>query len=389
MASIYENAQITLAGEPSDHSQGLFHGCRDYTSLDIPGLHGDSEVPFVEMRRRLKSRLDCHLLSRGWVFQEIQLSRRYVYFAPNEIVWDCFSESWCECGGVYESSGYVKILPRIGENCDANDQLLSWSGHDGIVERFTQLDLTKPEDRLPALAGLASRYHFHNGNLTYAAGLWLEDLPSGGLFWTTRGKPAPRPKELFTPTWSWASVTTPVQFRFMSEHDQLQIKVRELNVVTVEGGNPYGRLQKAHLLVEGVLGYGWLLGYRKNAAMFSDFAGLVRANGIDEIIPFAADYDFRAKSDYQVSMPCMVYFLFGYCTDLSNRPGRKVSKPYYPGGIVLREISQEPFLFEKIGLFDAFTLASKEDDSVQFDIGESYVKLLEKTGSRVTDIMII
>jgi hypothetical protein len=45
-----------------------------------------------------------------------------------------------------------------------------------IVELYTRCDLTKPDDKLPALSSIATRYAAATG-MTYIAGLWKERLP--------------------------------------------------------------------------------------------------------------------------------------------------------------------------------------------------------------------
>ncbi|OBS20369.1 hypothetical protein FPOA_06741 [Fusarium poae] len=388
MASIYENAHITLAGEPSEDGQGLFHGCSDYTSLEIAGLHTSADAPIVEMRRLVNSRSHCSFLSRGWVFQESQLSKRFVTFAPNELVWDCFSESRCECRGVYEDRARVKFLPPLGNNYEWGDQLLPWCGKDGIVEQFTRKELTKVEDRLPALAGLASRYRYHNGNLKYVAGLWLETLGRGDIFWTAScDEPAPRPEHLFAPTWSWASIATPVQFRYATGYPELHIWLTGWEIRSVKGGNEYGRLEKAHLRVGGIGISGKLVAYNKHRTMFSNSVGFVQVDGIRETIPFAADYDLCAASKYQVSIPSEVLFLFGYYTETRFMAGSH-RFPFYPGGMVLRCIDAEEGYYEKIGIFDAYTLSSIEDRSVQAKVGVNYIRCFLKAGHRQNIIIV-
>jgi hypothetical protein len=90
------------------------------------------------------------------------------------------------------------------------DDLLGVWGR--LVQSYTTLEITEVSDRLPAIAGIAQRFAPYMGDMQYSAGLWQD--PSGilttpQLLWFTE-TPAPRPAACETPTWSWASVASPV-----------------------------------------------------------------------------------------------------------------------------------------------------------------------------------
>ena len=84
------------------------------------------------------------------------------------------------------------------------------------VIRYTKRNLTFPDDRLPAIAGLANVISLRFG-LTYNAGLWQESLPAGLLWFRvpTRGQSesAESERSLCAPSWSWASLSGAVGFR--------------------------------------------------------------------------------------------------------------------------------------------------------------------------------
>lgn len=88
-----------------------------------------------------------------------------------------------------------------------------------IVEDYSQCQLTNPNDRLPAIAGLARRFQCVNED-EFLAGLWKSKLHIGLLWRRVPSKsdtlePSPpnehRPSRR-TPSWSWISINEAVEF---------------------------------------------------------------------------------------------------------------------------------------------------------------------------------
>jgi hypothetical protein len=81
-----------------------------------------------------------------------------------------------------------------------------WRWHD-LVQRYTSLALTREEDKLVALSGVAEEYARRRleADDVYLAGIWKSDWIHG-LLWYSTDKHRKRPKEWRAPTWSWASI---------------------------------------------------------------------------------------------------------------------------------------------------------------------------------------
>lgn len=140
---------------------------------------------------------DGSIYSRGWCFQERQLSKRIIYFTETRLLWECrfsvASEGYPEMIGTEEAKAlFAPNMPsRITMECLGDPTLLPWDPRRSrpwiedwcrVVETYSGRDLTYPSDRLLALAGLAA---FFEGKLRnprdpdasfYAAGMWKEDL---------------------------------------------------------------------------------------------------------------------------------------------------------------------------------------------------------------------
>ncbi|CAO2647093.1 Nn.00g080150.m01.CDS01 [Neocucurbitaria sp. VM-36] len=123
------------------------------------------------------------------------------------------------------------------------------------VKLYNIRQLTYPSDKLPALAGIASRVHAITHD-EYLAGHWRRDLERS-LFWQVTAEfntctPA-RVKQYRAPSWSWASVDGAILFNFvdlapnMDEPASIEILGASTEVV---GGNPFGCISSARLVIK-------------------------------------------------------------------------------------------------------------------------------------------
>lgn len=114
-----------------------------------------------------------------------------------------------------------------------------------IIDDYSESQLTLQEDKLPALSGMASRFHAITKD-DYLAGHWRIDLERS-LFWEGLGPNAFRVKPYRAPTWSWASIDGKVSTDRFFEPD-FSAPVEMLDAwVQVEGENPSGRVVLATL----------------------------------------------------------------------------------------------------------------------------------------------
>jgi hypothetical protein len=166
--------------------------------------------------------------------QERLLSRRALCFTRNEVVFACRTGYECECGGVKEevTRGEREIYARETwlhpssrvttaasssnpqdkalQNKMKEDQLfLAWRS---IVSDYSGMALTVPSDRLPALSGIAARFHTaSNAKAPYIAGHWGDSSLPYSLAWKVDTS---RPQSRTGSSFSWASVNVRVQWPF-------------------------------------------------------------------------------------------------------------------------------------------------------------------------------
>jgi len=200
MAQVYSNSYITLAASrsPNPH-QGFLTPRRDRINIENVLRKGALVDCYAAMKLEHKSMDLRHPLStRGWAYQEHQLSKRVLFF-KQELSFQCLTTNTCECIPIQQKTG---ILSKITQN--------DWTTE---VDNYSQLALTYPLDRLPAFSGIAQRYS-ELGYGKYLAGLWERHLPDT-LFWQRyryRNRIAPLDSLYIAPSWSWAAHRGPIQY---------------------------------------------------------------------------------------------------------------------------------------------------------------------------------
>jgi hypothetical protein len=156
MAAVYENAYFTIAATGSDGCSDRLFKTMEPVADGSPAMQIGHSGFYVSRSWQHPWRIHSReaedwqlfpLLSRGWVYQERLLSRRFIYFTTNEVMWECRESRRCECR--FEERRFKKE-PKPG----IRD--LSWTE---AVEYYTLLSPSKSSDRLPAIAGIAKRHH--------------------------------------------------------------------------------------------------------------------------------------------------------------------------------------------------------------------------------------
>jgi hypothetical protein len=222
--------------------------------------------------------IDEALLSkRAWYVQERLLSPRQIHFTSQQLYWECRRHAACETlpGGIFPSmmaqpgiaASYqmkrfaatlaqlsVANRPRDDANnnsafsltCDESANTEIYTGWRHTVGSYSRCALTYQRDKLVAISGVAKEMS-KVVNDQYLAGMWRSQLPTL-LLWYVGEAPSTlrhqrvrkadeklwiRPRPLLAPTWSWASVQTPVAFFFPVEkkkNDFLAVDILEAHV---------------------------------------------------------------------------------------------------------------------------------------------------------------
>lgn len=183
-------------------------------------------------------------LGRAWTLQEWMLSPRVLHIHEMTL-WDCLGGYGNEIDRRF--IGHIRLDRYRYSRPLSPKSAIPWQV---IVEEFTSRAITKAEDRLPALAGLAKQYSENTG-YKYLAGLWLEELPLT-LLWSVNspaGSSYARDK-LYgdgAPSWSWASLTGPVYFHCVQRKHEVDIKVSQCGPVESQPQDPTTILSTVNL----------------------------------------------------------------------------------------------------------------------------------------------
>ncbi|KAH6703088.1 heterokaryon incompatibility protein-domain-containing protein [Leptodontidium sp. MPI-SDFR-AT-0119] len=293
MRKIYSNSYLTIAAEDCPGSIWGFWKInpKKWEQLSVRrGRNNNSMNAWVE-NDRVPTRTDYGILStRGWALQEGILPNRILHFTCFGMEWEC-----CQCSrneSEFRRAGFdmmkltfrafrviklgrdVRAAPPEGfgeldpcheeiHSTHITDWLTTYTpkavyyAWDTIIECYSGRNLTNHSDRLTAVSGLAGIVIEYLGlqSTAYLAGLWLDDLAEGLLWYVKPGYKSPqRSLSFVAPSWSWASIDGPVeyfreryQFRFEPDIQVLDAKCKRIPE------DPTGRVANGYISLEGPL----------------------------------------------------------------------------------------------------------------------------------------
>ena len=161
------------------------------------------------------------LNTRGWVFQEMVLSRRTVDLMSSGLYWECRGESRTETGLTFDpSSMSLSVSPIVPRDLPHFGGSWSWTWCKW-KESYSRRNFTFQKDRLPALAGITRHYQQVTKSVPIL-GLWKNFL-TDGLLWmrsqkAVQGEGTVDPTACFSPSqipsWTWLSCPQAILYDF-------------------------------------------------------------------------------------------------------------------------------------------------------------------------------
>lgn len=295
MASIYSKAFVTLAAtNAKDSRQGFYTTpprTRDYREITLSHTENAFSVcvrPEISTKRFCQG--DLPLLLRAWFLQERLLSSRVIHFADTFVYWECSATRECEKN--------TRVDPSFKKDCfmtqrvDQQNPFQPVPKSEGsfvlqrkwhkIIAEYSRLDLSKRQDVMPALQGVAA-YIQEERKCDYYAGLWKDNILYD-LLWRS-ASPSRRSANYYAPSWSWASHMGRVSWdeQNVSFHPEAQV----LSISTTPAGqNPLGQLVSGMLQLKGKCMSGVLMRRKtRNEVQWST------ADGKTVSGPFHEDYE--------------------------------------------------------------------------------------------------
>lgn len=278
MGDVYKGALCNIAATASADSSGGCFRKREPRLLEPCTIttgytnHSNNEYHIRE-NDYLRNILHCRqpLFHRGWVVQERVLPPRVLHFGETQVFWECRTEDACETypSGLlpttYNTSDCLKRQNWLTSTTNAhtqpgtqNFQILCedvYSFWWKIIVAYSQCNLTREEDKLVAISGLAKEvYTAFEGHNEYLAGLWRRNILYQ-LLWTcgsfsTLGV---RPEHYRAPTWSWASLDGNIH-KPTSRDPRPNLYVTLIDVqVDCSTENAFGQVKTGYIRLRGPL----------------------------------------------------------------------------------------------------------------------------------------
>lgn len=237
MNLVYKHALVNIAAEDAENSDGGLFFTRATAAvkpcrLEFEAYNGSIKQHYlVDDRDRTHSEPQLTpLRQRAWVLQELALTPRVLSFCFDQIRWECREGTATELfphlpghsqqpklGAVRPSFMSVRNFEFSPDNAaitsasmEPNDEgrldLPQWYR---LLKTYSGMALTVPDDRLPALAGIAKALEDRPSFGKYYAGMWKRSF-TAQLLWRPE-RDAIRHSHR-APSWSWASVDGVLNF---------------------------------------------------------------------------------------------------------------------------------------------------------------------------------
>ncbi len=222
MADVYAKAYVTLfADSAADDAHSFLQPRKTFPSTPIT-IKGETNTPItIRIRNAAEdgsrypkgalfeqdTQIASYLSKRAWILQEQLLSKRKLHFGKHQVYWVCRHGVIAEDGQVSAIRNVALYETYLFESTEITEPEIgiAWGK---VIERYSSLDLTFKEDKLPALSGIANVVS-KNLNSDYICGIWKRSFAIGLAWYIPIKDPndkSSRPEKYRAPSFSWACV---------------------------------------------------------------------------------------------------------------------------------------------------------------------------------------
>jgi hypothetical protein len=274
MGYIYSNSYVTIAADSGkDSGSGCFNEQSTSQELAFDSMPfelttttsgGEKSSVFLwdpsrGSRRPTPPEIDGSPLSeRGWVCQERILSARILHYTKSQLFWECRQcllaedglRPWSLWGDADTVPGLARNLYGTTADLYSRNRLLDIWYQNVVSQSYSRRKLTRPEDKLTAISGIARAFHRHFRS-KYIAGLWELDLVFA-LCWRRRG-PVIHPAIYRAPSFSWARIDATIEWPLRaSMKTAVDLSLVETKI-EYESEDAFGRVSSCSIQVKGRL----------------------------------------------------------------------------------------------------------------------------------------
>ncbi len=266
-----------------------------------------------------------------------------------EMAWECNEVCACECMG--DTQTYASE-PRWAHTKGSHARNLATAAAEGrdvhadwrsTVENYTRTLLTFDKDVFPAISGVVKNMQRFRPD-RYLAGVWEASILDD-LAWQVTDSLRPRPEAWLAPTWSWASVRSPVSYlnyrtMLSDEYIERPEPLTQPTLLVDASVTPAGSDPTAEVCAGQLVLFGPMLSARLEAEPDESNRPCYYAQHDTAQLAFTPDYDLAAPGPGNVPVGGVVYLLF-----VSREPELKgshqVDAKTRVFSLVLRRVDEE------------------------------------------------
>jgi len=276
MGSIYKSSTVTIVAASAERvTDGFLSNekpCKTFAQLPIFIDNSTCGTVYLRMDSDYIYSFDEPTFQRAWTLQELLLSPRALIFDSSQITLKCMEHAFQPVFDTYVKFEFschglpVSIFGLVDENLAWRDtqesreyyltltQDHTWKP---IIHEYSQRNLTLFDDRLPALAGMATELA-KSWNDVYLAGFWKKTIIQH-LGWH-RSTPVFRrtgnsknfegvdcTNRIGSPSWSW--VTAPFSVS-LEGCESVDAKLIDSGVLPESQKSPFGKVKDAFIALE-------------------------------------------------------------------------------------------------------------------------------------------